>query len=616
MAGRIPQHFLDDLLDRTDIVDLIGSFVKLKKTGSNYSACCPFHQEKTPSFSVSPTKQFYYCFGCGAGGNALSFLIAYQQTDFRTSVEYLAKQHGMALPNVSDEEVQEQKTRSSLYELLDQASAFYQAQLTEHPQKAQAISYLKQRGLSGETTKQFGIGFAPNDWENLKTKLGTSNHAIEGLITTGMLIQKEDSDRTYDRFRNRLMFPIRDMRGRTIAFGGRVFDDSKPKYLNSPESPTFHKQRTLYGLYEIKQYKQYIDHIIVTEGYMDVVALAQAGIHNAVATLGTACSSYHIEQIFRLCPTVIFCFDGDKAGRKAADRALESVLPYMQAGKQAKFLFLPEGEDPDSLVKKQGKKHIEHLIETSQSLSEYLFDEHSTGLSLSKADDKAMLISRLSDLIGKMPEGGYKALMQQELSQKTALPIEDIRQLATINQEDNPYYPTPSTPTALASSNPTPSPATQPTADQTGIAPPSTPKLLQAELTTLRLLLMHPEIASEPHPLESIETPSTATQFILRLIEYITEHPKKTPASLIGHWLAHEKKLTEQALHSKLPEPNENQRLRTYKDCLTHISKQNHRTNVKSFIEITKLNANLTLNDMSVEEREAYLKLFSSKSSD
>ena len=442
MAGKIPQSFIDDLIDRTDIVELIDSRVKLKKTGRNYSACCPFHDEKTPSFSVNPDKQFYYCFGCGAGGNVISFLMDYDRSEFIESIESLAAHSGVQVPREHNPEAEkQQKAKKSIYDLLDQANQFYQTQLRQHPTKMLAVDYLKGRGLSAEIAKEFQIGFAPAGWDNLLKKLGTltsnSEEQINMLEEGGMLIEKDNGGH-YDRFRERLMFPIRDSRGRTIAFGGRVFNDDKPKYLNSPETPVFHKQQELYGLYEARQANRHLQRLVMVEGYMDVVALAQFGINYAVATLGTAAGAAHMEKVFRQCSEVIFCFDGDDAGRKAATRALEAVIPLMQAGRQAKFLFLPQGEDPDSFVRSIGHDAFVMQLDDAMSLSEYLFQVAETGLDLTKMDDRAHLVSNIMPQINTMPAGTFQELMLRSLSEKSGLPIDDIKRLENKEAEQKP----------------------------------------------------------------------------------------------------------------------------------------------------------------------------------
>ena len=356
----IPSEFIDDVLARTDIVEIIEARVLLKKSGQNYSGLCPFHQEKTPSFSVSQDKQFFYCFGCQASGSALKFLMEFDRMDFISAVEYLAQRVGMELPRDRSVDSAVSEKRRSLYEVLDQSASFYREQLRKSDSRERAVSYLKGRGLSGEIAQAYGIGYAPPGWDNLMKKLAVSNADRQLMIDAGMLTDIPEESKSYDRFRDRVMFPIRDLRGRTIAFGGRVLDDeAKPKYLNSPETSVFHKGRELYGLYEARRRQRNLDRLIVVEGYMDVVALAQNDINYGVATLGTATSTDHIERMFRIVKTIVFCFDGDAAGRNAAWKALQSAIPAMEDGCTTKFLFLPDGEDPDTYVRQVGKAKFE-----------------------------------------------------------------------------------------------------------------------------------------------------------------------------------------------------------------------------------------------------------------
>ncbi|EAQ98034.1 DNA primase [Congregibacter litoralis] len=432
MAGRIPQSFIDDLLDRVDIVDVIDRRVKLKKTGKNFSARCPFHDEKSPSFSVNPEKQFYYCFGCGAGGNALGFIMDYENIDFPQAVENLAT--GVGLEVVREESrgqgasPQGESPNKPLYELMERSAAFYKDALRTHENRQPAVEYLKNRGLTGVVARDFGLGLAPAGWDNLLKHLGDDEQTLSRAITAGMLV-KNDKGRVYDRFRDRIVFPIRDRRGRVIAFGGRVLGDDKPKYLNSPESPIFHKGRELYGLYEARRANRKLDRIIVVEGYMDVIALAQAGISYAVATLGTATSTEHLERIFRVVPEVVFCFDGDEAGRKAAERALHNTLPTMADGRQARFLFLREGEDPDSLVRKDGTQAFLDLVHAAVPLEEFLFQSQANGLDIGTMEGRASLSKRALPLIRILPEGVYRELMFQSLAERTGLELASLMKL-------------------------------------------------------------------------------------------------------------------------------------------------------------------------------------------
>ena len=404
MAGKIPRPFIDDLLNRVDIVEVIDSRVPLKKKGKEYWACCPFHNEKSASFSVSQNKQFYHCFGCQQSGNAISFLMEYDHMEFVEAIETLAQTMGIEVP-YEQGQAPSAPTQSfdPLYESLEQCSNYYQTQLKQNPL---AIEYLKQRGISGDIARDFAIGFAPQGWNNL-----TGNKKT--LTEAGMLIEKENGQ-PYDRFRHRLMLPIRDRRGRTIAFGGRVIDpEDNPKYLNSPESPVFHKGSEIYGLFELKKGSNNIDHILITEGYMDVIGLAQHGVKTAVATLGTAINNAQIEKLFRSSKSLIFCFDGDNAGKKAAWRSLEQCLASLKEGRIARFLFLPEGHDPDSYIQEFGQQAYLNEIDKAATLSQFLFDTLLAECDVSSAEGKAMLLDRLDPYVKQIP---LQSLKDQILS--------------------------------------------------------------------------------------------------------------------------------------------------------------------------------------------------------
>ena len=433
MAGLIPQSFIDDLLNRTDIVDVVSSRVQMKKAGKNYTACCPFHKEKTPSFSVSPDKQFYYCFGCGAGGNALGFIMDHDNLDFPQAVEELAKAAGMEIPREESGRPHKprQPTDSPLYPLLTAAADFYRQALKSHPARKAAVDYLKGRGLTGEIARDFGLGFAPPGWDNLYKHLSSDTLQQKAMIDAGLLVENAETGKRYDRFRDRVMFPIRDSRGRIIAFGGRVLGDDKPKYLNSPETPVFHKGQELYGLFEARKFNRSLDEIIVVEGYMDVIALAQQGLRNAVATLGTATSEEHMKRLFRVVPSVLFCFDGDQAGRNAAWRALEATLPCLQDGRRARFLFLPEGEDPDTLVRSEGTDAFKARInQHAQPLADYFFQQLTEEADPRSLEGKAHMATLAAPLIDKVPGANLRALMRQRLSEITGLTSETVSQLA------------------------------------------------------------------------------------------------------------------------------------------------------------------------------------------
>ncbi|MGD8830427.1 MAG: DNA primase [Pseudomonadales bacterium] len=418
MAGRIPQSFINDLLARTDIVDVIDARVPLKKAGRNYQARCPFHEEKTPSFSVSPDKQFYYCFGCQASGTALTFLMEFDRLEFVEAVETLARMAGVEVPREGDRRPAGQD-HSGIYAALARAERLYRAELRK---SERAVAYLKNRGLTGLVARDFGIGYAPDGWQTVQAAFQNDPGVSEEDLLGAGLLTRNEKGRVYDRFRDRIMFPIRDTRGRVIGFGGRVLGpEDGPKYLNSPETPVFHKGRELYGLFEARSALRRIEQLIVVEGYMDVVALSQAGIANAVASLGTSTTGDHFHKLYRYCEEVVCCFDGDAAGRRAAWKALENALPTLTDGRQLKFMFLPEGEDPDSLVRKEGRAAFLRRVTDGSPAIEYLFTELSEGLDLHQLDDQARLASLVMPYIEKVPDGVLKQLMRHRLSRLTGL---------------------------------------------------------------------------------------------------------------------------------------------------------------------------------------------------
>ncbi|MFB9866483.1 DNA primase [Vreelandella sulfidaeris] len=431
MAGQIPQRFIDDLLGRVDVVEVVGERVQLKKAGRNYSGLCPFHQEKTPSFTVSADKQFYHCFGCGANGNALRFLMEYDKLPFPEAVEQLAGRLGIDVPREGADDPraqQREQKRKEGVNLLELSASFYRERLKmQEGQSAQR--YLLGRGLSEEVIKSYGIGYAPGGWEALKQHLSERGINESVQVEYGLLIHREDTGRTYDRFRDRVMFPIRDLRGRTIAFGGRVMGDDQPKYLNSPETPVFHKGRELYGLFEARQASNKLEQLVMVEGYMDVVALAQYGIHNAVATLGTATTEDHLTRLFRLVSRVVFCFDGDRAGRQAASRALETALPQMIDGREARFLFLPEGDDPDTLVRREGSQAFQDRVTCAMPLSEFLFEQAAQGRDLNTVEGRERFASQVLEALNKVPDGMLKSLLLESLAQRSGLAQEQLKTL-------------------------------------------------------------------------------------------------------------------------------------------------------------------------------------------
>ena len=417
--ARLPDAFIDDLLARTDIVEVVGSRVPLKRQGKEYASRCPFHDERSASFTVSPTKQFYHCFGCGAHGTAISFLMNYDRLEFLDAVDELAKRVGMEIPRETNARTPQQQDDSrDQYSALDAATRFFQKQL-EGNDKARA--YLDGRGVDADTRARFSIGYAPDGYSALKDALGKDERRMKLLERVG-LFSKNDRGHVYDKFRDRVMFPIFDRRGRVIAFGGRVMEkDDGPKYLNSPETALFHKGRELYGLWQVRQANQKIERLIVVEGYMDVVSLFQFGVTQAVATLGTATTPDHAELLFRNAPDVYFCFDGDAAGRRAGWRALESVLPRMKDGRQAFFLFLPDGEDPDTIVRKEGADAFDARLKQGTPLSQFFFDELSREINLGTLDGKARLAERAKPMLAQIPDGAFGDLMKQELARLTGI---------------------------------------------------------------------------------------------------------------------------------------------------------------------------------------------------
>ena len=416
MVGRIPSRFIDELLANSDIVGVIERFVPLQKKGREYMACCPFHEEKTPSFSVSPRKQFFYCFGCGVGGSAIQFLMQHQKIEFVEAVESLAQMAGLEVPREGGGAAVEAQVKP-VFAALVAVSELYQKNLADSP----AVNhYLKQRGIDPETIKTFALGYAAAGFDNLKRAFsGKQREQI--LLKAGLLARKEGTDHSYDKFRDRLMFPIRDGRGRTIAFGGRVMkDDDQPKYLNSPETQVFHKRRTLYGIYEIRGNRK-LDQVLVVEGYMDVVSLHAHGIKNAVATLGTAVTQQHIQQLFRLCSQLVFCFDGDQAGRKAANSALQQALPVFRDGYNISFMTLPQGEDPDSFVKTQGQEALNTAIRNAVPLSAFMFDTLREQLDLSLPEGRAAFVERARPLLGQLPQGAFRNEVTSDFADKAGI---------------------------------------------------------------------------------------------------------------------------------------------------------------------------------------------------
>ena len=516
MAGRIPQSFIDEVLNRTDIVVIIDTRLRLRKAGREYKACCPFHTEKTPSFTVSQVKQFYHCFGCGEHGTAITFLMDYEHMEFVEAIEELARRAGLEVPRESGDTHSQTPSTLPHYALLERVAGYYQEQLRAHPEAGRAVEYLKQRGLTGEIAARFAIGYAPPGWENLATALAADNTVNKQLLELGLTIERDSGSSAYDRFRDRIQFPIRDRRGRTIGFGGRVLDDSTPKYMNSTESPVFQKGQQLYGLYEARKAVRKLERILGVDGYLDVVALAQFYINYAVATLGTATTHEHLQRLFRAVPEVVFCFDGDRAGREAAWRALENTLPVLRDGREARFLFLPDGEDPDSLVRKTGKAAFEQQIATATHLSDFFFERLATNLDINSIDGRARLVTLAKPLLATLPDSMFQQLMIEQLA---ALAQTTPDQLA--GRLDIPV---------IDSQPPPPKPAP---VRQSGQKSP----VRQA----LELLLYEPSLAmkiNQPAILLQCEVP--CVPLLLEVLERLQQQPELTTGALLEHWRGRE----------------------------------------------------------------------------
>jgi DNA primase len=534
--GRIPQHFIDALLARTDIVELIGTRVPLKKSGREYKACCPFHTEKTPSFWVSPDKQFYHCFGCGKHGTVLGFLMDHDHMAFPEAVEELATRLGLEVPHEGGAERSAARADEPLYELMASVARYYREQLAREPR---ARDYLAKRGLTAETLERFTIGYAPNSWNELLRRFGAGDGERQLLAAAGLIIERErgsnrESERYYDRFRDRVMFPIRDARGRVIAFGGRIIDAGEPKYLNSPETPLFHKGRELYGLFEARRARRNLERLVVVEGYMDAVSLHQSGIDYAVATLGTATTAEHFRRIFRLVPTVVFAFDGDRAGRAAAWRALQQALPEAREGREIRFLFLPQGHDPDTLIAAEGGAAFEQRFAAAVPLSEYLVRELSEQTELGSADGRARFAEHARPLFARVPEGVYRELLLERLAQVVGLTPARLEALWTGARPDAP-------------STSSPPPARRSAAARPARGAGRGTLVRQAIIRLLHYPAIALEVtASERAGLDASEEPGVP--LLRELLDDLRAQPAQIAAQVIQRWMGHKEGETLQKL--------------------------------------------------------------------
>ena len=527
MAGRIPQGFIDDLLARADIVEVIDSYVPLRKAGKDHQALCPFHEEKTPSFTVSQNKQFYYCFGCGAGGTVITFIMEYNGLGFVEALEDLAGRYGLEIPREAGYQPVSNQ-HDELYELLEQAAKFYQGQL--HENDGRAIDYLKKRGISGAVIKDYEIGYAPPGWKNLGNALGKSAAAKTRLVEAGMIVRR-DTEGFYDHFRDRIMFPIRDQRGRMIGFGGRVLGEDIPKYMNTPETPLFHKGRELYGLYHARRKNKQPGRLYIVEGYMDVIALAQNGVANAVATMGTAATENHLEKLYRVADQIIFCFDGDEAGKKAAWRALEITVPQLREGRQALFNFMPEGDDPDSFIREHGAEQF-RSDKNIVPLSDFLLDSIKSRAGTSTREGRANFLDLIVPYLAKMPDSGLRVLLTQEVAGIAQIDSEGVHKLLQEHRSG----------------------ATQ---RRPGLPRSRQQRERTADISAIvSYILNKPELAmlvEDAAELSGITVPGV--EFLTELVTLVHSNPEITCAGIIEHWRGsrYEQRLNELASGFGLP---------------------------------------------------------------
>lgn len=565
MSGLIPKQFIVDLIDRADVVEVVGRRVQLKKAGKEFKACCPFHDEKTPSFTVSPSKGFYHCFGCGQHGNALDFLMQYDHMEFVEAVESLANLMGIEVPREGSPN--RPTPGNALFELVSRVARHFESELKANQQ---AISYLKARGIDGATAKRFGLGFAPAGWSNVLDKFGTSKEAIDRLLACGLII-RNDKGKHYDRFRDRIMFPIRDTRGRTIGFGGRVMGDEEPKYLNSPETVLFHKGQQLYGLYEARQALRSIDKLVVVEGYMDVVGLARHGIDFATATLGTATTDEHLNRLFRMCDEVLFSFDGDRAGRDAAWKALENALSQMREGRQVRFVFLPDGQDPDSYVQENGADAFMKALDNALPLSDFLIEELSAQVDMESVDGRARMVELARPLLSRIPPGIYLELLIKRLAEIVGLPGHELKSILSKGDGTDKGKPSPK-PTPFR-----PRPATN----------PGQPSIVRRAIT---LIIQHPEAAAniDIEKLAGISKPGA--DLLHDLIETIQSDPDMTTAGMLERFRNHaDGQHLGKLAAMEMPESDDFDATAELTDCVIQLAHAAQRERINSLIEKQRL---------------------------
>jgi DNA primase len=567
MAGLIPQDFIDDLVARADIIEVIGRRVQLKKAGREFKACCPFHEEKTPSFTVSPSKGFYHCFGCGAHGTAIGFLMEFDHMDFVEAIESLAASMGVEVPrNESDRPA---RRYDELFDLMSQVERFWQGCLRDDEG---AVEYLKNRGIDGATAKRFGLGYAVDGWSTVLDRFGRSPEAIERLLATGLIIRKDNGSH-YDRFRDRIVFPIRDIRGRCIGFGGRAMGDGEPKYLNSPETVLFHKGRELYGLHEARQALRQIERFVVVEGYMDVVALARHGIDFSVATLGTATTADHLNRLFRLTDNLCFCFDGDRAGKQAAWRALETSLPHIRDGRQVRFVFLPDGHDPDSYVNEYGAGAFIEKLDHGVPLSDYLIDGLAAQVDLDSVDGRARLAEFARPLVAKVSPGVYRELLLGSLAERVGLPASKLE--ATLGRG--------------AEAGTAQSAGRRSRLGRSLPASTGQPSVVRRAIT---LLLHHPAAAEglDVARIAGLKRPGIG--LLHDLIETVQEEPNINTAGLLERW-----RHDEQGRHlgklaaADVPESEDFDPAAELADCLERLALAGRRERIDSLIEKQRVKA-------------------------